>query len=116
MTPLRSVSHTCFLVLLMFAAAAGPAFGAARRGVTPRDYYAFRNVSDARISPDGKLIAYTVTTADEKRNRRFTEIWAVPADGSRPGFQLTTGESSRSPRWSPDGRAVAFLSIRPAIR
>src|SRR5437667_4326342 len=83
------------------------AFGAdVKRGVTPEDYYAFKNVTDARLSPDGKLVAYVVTSADQKRKRRVSEIWMTPADGSRVGWQFTFGQSARIPRWSPDGSVI----------
>jgi dipeptidyl aminopeptidase/acylaminoacyl peptidase len=99
--------------LLMSLAAASLA-AAQTRGVTPADYYAFEVVSDPRFSPDGSEIAFVVTTVDQKENRRRGEIWTVPADGSRDPSALTTApQSSNSPRWSPDGRTMVFLSARP---
>ena len=84
-----------------------------KRGATPEDYYAFENIGDVRISPDGKLVAYTVVTVDQKLNRRVNAVWLTTADGHGTPRQFTTGASARSPRWSPDGQSVAFLSIRP---
>jgi dipeptidyl aminopeptidase/acylaminoacyl peptidase len=99
--------------LLMSLAAASLA-AAQTRGVTPADYYAFEVLSDPRFSPDGSTIAFVLTTVDQKANRRRGEIWTVPADGSRAPSALTTApQSSNSPRWSPDGRTLAFLSARP---
>ena len=85
------------------------------RGITPEDYFAFEFVSDPQISPDGKLVAYVVTRIDRAQNRRHSSIWMVATDGSRAPWQFTTSpQSSNSPRWSPDGKSLAFLSSRPS--
>jgi dipeptidyl aminopeptidase/acylaminoacyl peptidase len=85
------------------------------RGITPEDYYSFEFLSDPRISPDGKLAAYVVTKVDRTQNRRNSSIWMVGTDGSRTPWQFTTSpQSANSPRWSPDGQSLAFLSTRPA--
>lgn len=84
------------------------------RGVTAEDYYAFQTPSDPHFSPDGSTVAFVITTVEERQNRRHSDIWTVPADGSAEPIALTASpQSSTSPRWSPDGRVVAFLSARP---
>ena len=84
------------------------------RGITAEDYFSFEFVSDPRISPDGKLVAFVVTKVERAQNRRNSAIWMVPADGSRAPWQFTTSpQSATSPRWSPDGQSLAFLSTRP---
>ena len=89
---------------------------AQRRSATAEDYFAFQTLSDPRYSPDGATIAFVATTVDEKANRRRSAVWSVPADGSQQPRQLTSAAaaSSNSPRWSPDGATLAFLSARPA--
>src|SRR5215472_2648348 len=88
--------------------------GGPRRGITPEDYFAFEFLSDPNLSPDGKMVAYVVSRIDRTQNRRNSSIWLAPVDGSRPPWQFTTSpQNSNSPRWSPDGKWLAFLSARP---
>jgi len=88
---------------------------AAQRPLQPEDLYQLKSVSDPRLSPDGKLVAYVVARAEEKTNKRYNEIWYAPVDSSREPRRLSDpAMSSSSPRWSPDGRSLAFLSARPS--
>lgn len=108
---LTSIS-LCILLLATFAHARQ---AEGKRGVTPEDYFAFEFASDPRISPDGKLVAYVVTAADQKQNRRHSSIWMTATDGSRAPWQFTTSpQNSNSPRWSPDGQWFAFILSRPS--
>ena len=81
--------------------------------MTPDDVFELAWVSDPRLSPDGVLVAYCVTTLDREQNRYRSTIFVVPADGSQPPRNLTSGESiDNQPRWSPDGHRLAFVSDR----
>src|SRR5258705_4859850 len=104
------------LVLCLFVTAIALAKqDGTRRGITPEDYYSFELLSDPHISPDGKLVAYVITKVDRAQNRRNSSIWMVATDGSRVPWQFTTSpQSVSSPRWSPDGQSLAFLSSRPS--
>ena len=68
-------------------------------------------LSGPQISPDGKWIAYEVATPDLAANRTAHNIWIAPAGGGE-ARQLTRGGNDMRPRWSPNGRKLAFLSAR----
>ena len=69
-------------------------------------------LSDPQLSPSGKDVLYTRAEADWKSGRRISHIWRAPADGGQPA-QLTSGaEGENGPRWSPDGKTIAFTAKR----
>ena len=69
-------------------------------------------LSDPQLSPAGKDVLYTRADADWKSGRRVSHIWRASVDGGQP-VQLTSGaEGETDPRWSPDGRTIAFTAKR----
>ncbi len=83
--------------------------------MTPEDLYRIKNVTDARVSPDGKWIAFTVSVPNLKDNSFNSDIWVMPLTGGDP-FQLTRSPmSDHSPRWSPDGSHIVFISSRDGV-
>jgi dipeptidyl aminopeptidase/acylaminoacyl peptidase len=85
---------------------------APQRPLTVDDINAIREVGDPQVSPDGDWVAYTVRTADHVKDRRVTRVWMASWDGER-NIQLTySEESEHTPRWSPDGRYLGFLTAR----
>ena len=75
-------------------------------------------VGDPQVSPDGRMIAFSVGTVDKAANKTITQIWTMNIDGSKQR-QITNGTSSSSePRWSPDGTKLAHpdLSLFSAHR
>ena len=89
-----------------------------RRRVSAEDVYRLRFVSDAQVSPDGEQVAYVVSWADPDDHTRYrSQLMLAPFDGSSPPRALTSGKHrDTSPRWSPDGARIAFLSDRDSER
>jgi Tol biopolymer transport system component len=82
------------------------------RGMTADDLYRITYAGDAQISPDGTRVAYVQTRMDKEKDEYLSNIWVVPTAGGAP-VQFTSGaRRDTSPRWSPDGRWLAFLSNR----
>src|SRR5687767_3763008 len=85
---------------------------AAQRPVESRDLLRIREVSDPQLSPDGAWVAYTVATSDTIDDKRDADVWMTSWDGKR-SVRLTYDKArEHSPRWSPDGRWLTFLSSR----
>ena len=82
-----------------------------KRAIAFSDLIAMKRLSEAQISPDGKLVTYTVATPDVEANRLERNLWLVPIAGGEPR-QLTRSGRDRGPRWSPDSKRIAFLSGR----
>lgn len=82
------------------------------RALKIEDIYEIRQAGDPRVSPDGTRVAFTVTAADREKDRLVPHIWTAPLDGSGEPVQLTQGDGESSPRWSPDGRTLAFVAAR----
>ena len=99
-----------FAVISLFAMVTF-AFAQERR-LTIDELLKVRRVGDPQISPKGDLVAFTITDVNQAANKSTTQIYLVPLAGGEPR-QLTNDEhSSASPRWSPDGEKLAFVSAR----
>jgi dipeptidyl aminopeptidase/acylaminoacyl peptidase len=97
----------CVVVLSLL-----PAFAQTKRPISFDDLIGFGRLSDPRISPDGKTIAFVVTSFDKALNNSKTNIFLVPIAGGDLK-QLTAAKgANNSPRWMPDGKSIAFVSSR----
>ncbi len=91
-----------FLLLTLCAAAAE------KRLITATDIYRFHWVADPQISPDGSQVAYTYSGVNAKKDGYDSALFVVAAAGGEPR-RLTAGPRDNTPRWSPDGKRIAFL-------
>ncbi len=104
----------CVSAALVGAALAGTSLVRAQSGraMTIDDLLAAVRIADPQLSPDGRSVLYMRTTTDLASGRRNADIWRVPAEGGA-GRALIAGErSENTPRYSNDGRRIAFISNR----
>jgi dipeptidyl aminopeptidase/acylaminoacyl peptidase len=83
--------------------------GPQKRFLTEKDLFDFVWVANPQVSPDGKHVAFTRVSVDEKRTGYESSIWTVATDGKETPVRMTNGKHDAQPRWSPDGRQIVFV-------
>jgi dipeptidyl aminopeptidase/acylaminoacyl peptidase len=79
----------------------------------PHDLGLIATAGEVRVSPDGRRVIYALTTVDLEANAYRTRLWLVAGSGDERPLPLTAGtKADVLPRWSPDGRLVAWVSTR----
>jgi dipeptidyl aminopeptidase/acylaminoacyl peptidase len=92
------------LPLLLLAA-----FAAHARVITEKDIFRFQWIGDPQVSPDGSQVAFVRITVDEKKDTYATSIWTVATHAGAVPRRVTNGPRDTTPRWSRDGKLLAFL-------
>ena len=110
---MNTTARSLFIFLISLTLTV-PLFGQTRRPLEIADLFELRSVGAPSISPDGAWVAYTVSHLDIVADRRDVDIYMSSlTDPSAEAIRLTSTEGAESsPRWSPDGRYLAFLSSR----
>jgi len=99
------------LLTLLTLNPAAPAH-AAGRPMTVDDLLAVKVVSDPQVAPDGTRVAYVVAARDLATDKTNSDLWLVPIKGGEPRRLTTAPGADTHPRWSPDGKQIAFVSNR----
>jgi dipeptidyl aminopeptidase/acylaminoacyl peptidase len=111
----RKTGRTACTLLLGILLGATLELAAQTTGLKPiafEDFIRIKRVTDLQLSPDGTKIAFVVTVMDVAANRGASDIWIVPSRGGEPRRLTSSPAADMNPRWSPDGRTIAFISTR----
>ena len=83
-----------------------------KRNLIPGDIYKLQTIGDPQVSPEGNWVLYTLSSVDSAKDKRNTDIWMISWDGQQTVRLTDNKESQNTPRWSPDGKYISFLSSR----
>jgi dipeptidyl aminopeptidase/acylaminoacyl peptidase len=99
------------LAATLLAACTAQAF-AAGRAMTIDDLLGVKSVSDPQVSPDGKWVVYVMSELDRSTDKSNSDLYLIPTGGGEPKRLTTSTGADNHPRWSPDGKTIAFVSTR----
>ncbi|HJS51125.1 MAG TPA: hypothetical protein VJ781_04435, partial [Pyrinomonadaceae bacterium] len=100
----KFVIRLSILVLILSVSAL-----AQKRSITEKDLFDFSWIGDPQVSPDGSTVAFVKVNVNSAKTNYDTSVWTVATSGIGEPRRLTSGSRDSAPRWSPDGKFLAFV-------